>query len=114
MMAGDYPRLRPRGNCLVRTSLHKPPRPRRGLLAREVFRIVFYMPHDHPDIGLGVSHAIDSYMGAVGQGPRTITRVYINDSEDLPLTAARWETIRRVLRNTKRLYFPDDFGERSR
>ncbi|MGZ3456980.1 MAG: type VI immunity family protein [Archangium sp.] len=114
MMAGDYPCLRPRGNRLARTSLHRPPRPRRELLAREVFRLVFYMPHDHPDIGLGVSHAIDSYMRAVGEGPRTITHAHIDYSEGSPLTAKRWETVRRVLRNTKRLYFPDDFSERSR
>src|SRR3954471_23770712 len=105
MMAGDYPRLRPRGTRRVRTSLHKPPRPRRELLAREVFRLAFYMPHDHPDIALGVSHAIDSYMGAVGEGLRTITHAHIDDCEGAPLTAKRWETIRRVLRNTKRLYF---------
>ncbi|MGZ3456979.1 MAG: type VI immunity family protein [Archangium sp.] len=79
-----------------------------------MFRFAFYMPHDHPDIGLGVSHAIDSYMRAVGQGPRTITHAYIDDDEGAPLTAARWETIRRILRNPKRLYFPDDYSEASR
>jgi hypothetical protein len=112
-MTGDYPRLRPRGSRLVRLSFHKPPRCRRQLFAREVFRLVFYMPHDHPDIAPGVSHAIDSYMRAVWLGPRTITHAYINDDEGGPLTEKRWERIRRVLRNTKRLSFPDDYGEAS-
>ncbi|HYO56213.1 type VI immunity family protein [Archangium sp.] len=78
---------------------------------REVFRVIFYLPHDHPDIALGVSHAIDSYMHAVGEGPRTISHAHINHSEGAPLTAARWGEVRRVLLNTRRRSYPDDFSD---
>ena len=98
MMAGYYsPRLRLRGipeGCLLRPG--GPTRPPRQLLAREVFRVAFYMPHDHPDISLGVSHAIDSYMRAVGEGPRTITYAHINYSEGAPLTESQTLGIRRL------------------
>ncbi|HYO58219.1 type VI immunity family protein [Archangium sp.] len=77
-----------------------------------MFRVAFYMPHNHPDISLGVSHAIDSYMRAVGEGPRTITYAHINYSEGAPLTAVRWDEVRRVLRDTRRWSFPEDFSDR--
>ncbi len=112
-MADDYPRLRLRGVPEVQVLRQGgPPRPRRQLLAREVLRITFYMPHDHPDIALGVSHAIDSYMRAVGEGPRTITHAHINYSEGAPLTASRWDDVHLVLRDTRRWSYPDDLSER--
>lgn len=57
-----------------------------------------------------MSHAIDSYMRAVGEWPRTITYAHINYSEGAPLTAARWDEVRRVLRDTRRWSFPEDFS----
>jgi hypothetical protein len=113
-MARNYPRLRLRGipeNWPFQQGV--PIRPRRPLLAREVFRVAFYLPHDHADIAPGVSHAIDSYMGAVGEGPGTISYGHINHSEGSPLTAERWESLRRSLQNTTRRVFPDDFSERT-
>jgi hypothetical protein len=77
-----------------------------------VFRITFFMPHDHPDIAPGVSHAINSYMDAVGEGPRTITHAHINYSEGAPLTASRWDDVHRVLLDVRRWSYPDDFSER--
>jgi hypothetical protein len=106
-MVGSYPRLRLRGIPEVRV-LGAPP-PRRQLLAREVFRVTFYMPHDHPDIGLGVSHAIDSYMRAVGEGPKTINYVSFSHDEGSALTAEQWGWVRHLLANTKRFSFPDDY-----
>ncbi len=109
-MADGYPRLRLRGVPDVRVVLPSgPPRPRRQLLAREVFRIVFYMPYDHPDISLGVTHAIDSYMRAVGEGPRTINHVSLSHDEGDTLTAEQWGWVRRLLENTRRWSFPDDY-----
>lgn len=112
MTSGFCPRLRlravPEDPVL---HLGEAPRPRRKLLAREVFRFAFYLPHDHADIAPGVSHAIDSYMRAVGEGPATISYGHINHSEGSPLTAERWESLRRFLRNTTRRVFPDDFSE---
>ena len=113
-MMGDYPRLLLRGVPDVRVlRLGEPPSARRQVLAREVLRLVFYMPHDHPDIAQGVSHAIDSYMQAVGAEPRAIAHAHINDSEGAILTAMRWEAVRRVLSDTRRRSFPDDFSESS-
>jgi hypothetical protein len=79
------------------------------LLAREVVRIAFYMPHDHPDLSAGVLHAIDSYMRAVGQGPRTIDFVHISHDEGARLTEEKWGWVRRSLGSTKRWSFPEDY-----
>lgn len=111
-MAGHYPRLRLRGVPEVRV-LRPGGHPRQQVLAREVFRFIFYMPHDHPDIALGVSHAIDRYMLAVSEVPGAITHAHINHSEGAPLKAARWSEVRRVLSDTRRLSLPDDFSERA-
>jgi TseV toxin immunity protein TsiV len=112
-MSKDYPRLRLRG---VPTDSWKRqggelPRQRRQLLAREVFRVAFYMPHDHPEISLGVSHAMDVYMRAVGEGPGTIQFVHYNHHEGSRLTAEEWRLARGLLGNTKRWSFPEDYSE---
>jgi len=109
-MAGNYPRLRLRGVPEVRVlSVGGPPRPRRQVLAREVFRVVFYMPHDHPDLSLGVRHAIDSYMRAVGEGPKTINFVSRSHDEGAALTAEQWRWVHRLLEDTRRWSFPADY-----
>jgi hypothetical protein len=79
------------------------------LLAREVVRIDFYMPHEHPDLSAGVLHAIDSYMRAVGQGPRTINHVYLSYDEGSRLTEETWGWVRRSLQEKKRWSFPEDY-----
>jgi hypothetical protein len=91
----------------------EPPRLKRQLLARDVFRIAFYLPHDHPDIATGVSHAIDSYLRAVGQGPATIHHVYIDDDEGDSLTESRWSYIRRLLRPEQKYRFMEEYSEAS-
>jgi hypothetical protein len=112
-MATGYPRFRLRGFPEVRVLMCPGgiQRPQRRLLTREVFRIVFYMPHDHPDIALGVSHAIDSYMRAVGEGPKTINYVSRSYGEGSALTAEQWKWARHLLQNTRRWSFPDDYEE---
>ncbi|WP_395852022.1 type VI immunity family protein [Cystobacter fuscus] len=112
-MANDYPRFRLRGIPEVRVLMSPGgvQRPRRRLLARDVFRIVFYLPHDHPDISHGVSHAIDCYIRAVGEGPKTINYVSFSHDEGSALTAEQWEWVRLLLHNTKRWSFPDDYEE---
>ncbi|WP_434391377.1 type VI immunity family protein [Melittangium boletus] len=110
MMPRDYPRLRLRGIPDIR--LLRPggePRPRRRLLAREVFRLAFYLPHDHADIALGVSQAIDRYVRAVGEGPKTLHHVSLSHDEGGPLTVERWAWVRRLLLETRRWTFPDDY-----
>lgn len=115
-MNGHYPRLRLRGIPPGRWKLYdgEPPRPRRELLAREVVRVAFYMQHDHPDLSLGVSHAIDSYIRAVGQGPRTINSVHFSHDEGSRLTEERWTWVSRLLQATKRWSFPEDYDASER
>ncbi|HEX5750762.1 MAG TPA: type VI immunity family protein [Archangium sp.] len=87
------------------------PRQRRQLLAREVFRIAFYMPHDHPELSLGVSHAMDVYMRAVGERPGAIQFVHYNHHEGSRLTEEQWRLSRGLLGNTKPWSFPEDYSE---
>lgn len=114
-MSAHFPRIRHRGIPPVRRTLEDgaPSHLRRQLLARDVFRIAFYLPHDHPDIASGVSHAIDSYMRAVGQGPATINHVYIDDDEGDSLSEARWSYVRRLLRPERKFRFVEEYGEES-
>jgi hypothetical protein len=67
------------------------------------------MPHEHPDLSFGVSHAIDSYMRAVGQGPRSINSVYFSHDEGSRLTEERWSWVHLLLQATKRWSFPEDY-----
>jgi hypothetical protein len=69
------------------------------------------MPHDHPDIASGVSHAVESYIRAVGQGPRAIHHAFINDDEGDTLTEERWSHIRRHLRPERPYRFIEDLSE---
>ncbi|WNG43060.1 DUF3396 domain-containing protein [Archangium minus] len=113
-MTPHYPRLRLRGIPPGRWKSHegKPPRPRRELLARDVFRLAFYLPHDHSEIAEGVLHAVNSYIQAVGEGPKAINRVYLGgNDEGAPLTEEWWGYIRNTLQPQRRWYFPDDYSE---
>ena len=104
-MTNYYPRLRPVG---------VPPgddASREELLAREVIRLAFYLPHDHPEVASGVSHALDSYMHAVGEGPETINEAFVDDDEGAPLSPDRWKSIRHRLRPERHWRFADDYSE---
>jgi hypothetical protein len=69
------------------------------------------LPHDHPDLSSGVSHAIDRYLRAVGEGPGTLNFVHYNQHEGSRLTAEEWRLVRGLLGNTKRWSFPEDYDE---
>jgi hypothetical protein len=110
MMAERYPRLRLRGIPESRVLREgRPFHPRRQLLAREVFRIVFYLPHDHPDIASGVSQALARYIQAVGEGPKSIHDVSVSHDEGGLLTPERWELVRHLLQDTRRWSYPEDY-----
>jgi hypothetical protein len=74
-------------------------------------RLAFYMPHDHPEIASGVAHAVESYMRAVGQGPRTIQHAFINDDEGDALTEERWSYIRELLQPERPFRFIEELSE---
>jgi hypothetical protein len=90
-MTQHYPRIRPYGVY--------PPEKEVGerLLARELIHFAFYMPHDNPDLGAGVSHAFDCYMKAVGEGPDTINACAFGYYNHGPLSDERWKSIRDLL-----------------
>lgn len=113
-MTPHYPRLRLRGIPPGHWKFHEgePPRPRCEFLARDVFRLAFYLPHDHSDIAEGVLHAVNSYIQAVGEGPKTINHVYLGgNDEGAPLTQEWWGYIRNILQPQRRWHFPDDFSD---
>jgi hypothetical protein len=104
-MTHRYPRIRPVGVPPVDHASGE------ELLAREVIRFAFYLPHDHPDIASGVSLALDSYMQAVGEGSETINEAFVDDDEGAPLSPERWSAIRRRLRPERYWRFADDYSE---
>lgn len=79
--------------------------------ARDVFRLVFYMPHDHPEIASGVAHAIEHYVRAVGEGPGTIHLAFVDDDEGDDLTPERWAYVHRLLHRERKQRFLDEFSE---
>lgn len=112
-MTSHLPRLRHRGRRpgYVELSSGETPRFPRELLARDVIRIAFYLPHDHPEIAAGVSYAVESYLRVVGQGPRTINHSFVNDDEGDALTEARWSYIRRLLLPDRPFRFIEELSE---
>ncbi|WP_257462504.1 DUF3396 domain-containing protein [Archangium lipolyticum] len=112
-MNSYFPRIRHRGrrHGYVKLWSGETPRFPRELLARDVIRIAFYLPHDHPEIAAGVSHAVESYMRAVGQGPRTINHSFTNDDEGDTLTEERWRSIRRLLLPERPFRFIEELSE---
>jgi hypothetical protein len=96
---------------LVKRWSGETPRLQRELLAREVVRFAFYMPYDHPEIATGVSHAVASYLRAVGQGPRTIQHVFTNDDEGNALTEETWSYIHRLLQPERPFRFIEELSE---
>jgi hypothetical protein len=110
-MTTHYPRIRLRGIPVGywRRYDGPPPRPPRELLAREVVRFAFYLPHDHADIAQGVSEAIRSYMRAVGEGPRSIQYVHVSHDEGSRLTEESWGHVHRLLQSTRKWSFPEDY-----
>lgn len=108
------PRIRLRGIPPGRWRFYdsEPPRPLRELLARDVVRVAFYLPHDHADIAEGVLNAFECYIRAVGEGPGSINHVYLGgNDEGARLTGEWWGYIRNTLQPQRRWRFPDDYGE---
>lgn len=77
------------------------------LLVRDVFRIVFFLPHDHSDIAAGVSHALDIYLRAVEGRPAALSEYICCGGEAFKLGERGWELIRETLRPKERTFFED-------
>ena len=98
-----YPRIRPHG-------VYPPGTQEAGerLLAREVIHFVFYLPHDHPDLAAGVSHAFDRYMKAVGEGSHTINSYELDYYDHGPLSEEQWSRIRQLLLPDRPFRYAED------
>ncbi len=80
------------------------------LIARDLVRIVFFVPRDHFDIAAGVSHALDSYLSAVEGRPSALFEYTCCYWEPSRLDDRGWELIRDTLNPKERRYF-DDYDE---
>ncbi|WP_395847078.1 type VI immunity family protein [Cystobacter fuscus] len=76
-----------------------------------MIRFAFYLPHDHPEIAEGVSHAVEVYMHGVGQGPKTIRHSFTDDDEGDALTVERWSYVRRLLSPDRPFRFIEELPE---
>jgi hypothetical protein len=83
------------------------------LLLRQVVRIVFYMPHDHYDLAAGVSHALDVYLHAVGEGPETLSSCWDTESDSFSLDENGWRIVRNWLRPRTSYRYVDELEEDS-
>jgi Protein of unknown function (DUF3396) len=80
------------------------------LIARDIVRIVFFVPHDHFEIAAGVSHALDGYLRAVKNSPSALLEYTCCYWEPSKLSDRGWELIRDTLNPKERRYF-DDYNE---
>jgi hypothetical protein len=112
-MTSPLPRIRHHGRRLGYGSIwgDETPGAPQELFARDVVRFAFYLPYDHPEIATGVTHAVESYMRAVGQRPETINHSFINDDEGAALTKERWSSIHFLLRPERPFRFIEELSE---
>lgn len=110
-MTAPYPRIRLSGPVKSR-SWHPDTgvveRIEERLLVRGLFRIVFFIPHDHFDIAAGISHALDSYLRAVGTRAGALSQYTCCYWEPGKLDDRGWELIRNTL-SPKERRFADDY-----
>jgi hypothetical protein len=109
-MASSYPRVRIRRPVTITSWTQE-----RGmlketedrLLVRDLFRIVFFLPHDHFDIAAGVSHALDAYVRAMTGRPAALSQYTCCWWEPFKLGERGWELIRDTLNPKERTFFED-------
>lgn len=80
------------------------------LFVREVVRLVFYLPHDHHDLGgQQLNRALDVYLEAGGLGRDVFSHGEDLDGERFPLTPDGWDYVRNLLRPFEGYRFIDEF-----
>lgn len=77
------------------------------LLVRDVFRLVFFLPHDHFDLAAGVSHALDTYVRAVEGCPSALSEYICGWWQPFKLSEQGWKRIREALSPKERRFFED-------
>lgn len=77
------------------------------LIVRDLVRIVFFVPRDHFDIAVGVSHALDSYLRAVEDQRAALLNYTCCEWEPSVLSEWGWQRIHDALRPKERRYADD-------
>jgi hypothetical protein len=99
-MREQFPRIR----------LYAPEADGTELLAREVVRLAFYLPHDHHDLAPQVSRALDLYVEAVGAEPDILSHGEDLEGERFQLGPDRWNYVRSLLRPFDGYRFMDELA----
>ncbi|OJT19092.1 hypothetical protein BO221_36910 [Archangium sp. Cb G35] len=78
------------------------------VLARDVFRIIFFLPHDHHHLITGVTHALDSYLRAIEGCSGALSKFTCCWWEPFDLTEpSDWDLIRGTLKPKEPRFFED-------
>ncbi|MCY1082920.1 type VI immunity family protein [Archangium lansingense] len=77
------------------------------VLARDVVRIIFFLPHDHQHLIAGVTHALDSYLRAIEGHPGALSEYTCCWWEPFKLTEMGWDRIRETLGPKEPRFFED-------
>ncbi|HEX5747253.1 MAG TPA: type VI immunity family protein [Archangium sp.] len=78
------------------------------VLARDVVRIIFFLPHHHHHLTTGVTHALDSYLHAIEGCPGALSRYTCCWWESFDLTEpSDWARIRETLEPKEPRFFED-------
>ncbi len=77
------------------------------VLARDVIRLVFFLPHHHHHLTAGVTHALDSYLRAIEGHAGALSEYTCCWWEPFKLTETGWERIRETLEPKEPRFFED-------
>jgi len=78
-----------------------------AVLARDVVRIIFFIPQDHHHLTAGVTHALDSYLREIEGHPNAIVYGKCCWWEYSRLDEGEWQLIREMLEPKAPRYFDD-------
>lgn len=78
-----------------------------AVLARDVVRIIFFLPHDHHHLTAGVTHALDTYRRAIAECPGALSKYTCCWWEPFELEETDWERIRETLEPKEPRFFED-------
>ena len=77
------------------------------LLARDIVRLVFFLPYDHHLLAPGVTHALDSYLREIAGHPNALVYGKCCWWEYSRLDEGEWQLIRETLEPKAPRYFDD-------
>lgn len=77
------------------------------VLARDVVRIIFFLPYDHHHLTAGVTHALNSYRRAIAGCPGALSKYTCCWWEPFDLEETDWDRIRETLEPKEPRFFED-------